>query len=183
LIQNEVKVTDIHKETLVLNEMETRLRANPMIRNAEVFVKVDGALGAMIEQRKPLGRVASSPDFYIDADGEEMPLSSVYTARVPLITGNSKADFKEITPLLAKIEADEFMRNLVIGLHLRNDGKVFLRVRKHDFTVLFGKPKNIDRKFENFKAFYQITKKDSTLIGYNLVNVQFESQVVATKKE
>src|SRR5690554_2596396 len=42
LIQNEEEVTDIGKETIVLKEMEERLRENPMIRRAEVFVTLDG---------------------------------------------------------------------------------------------------------------------------------------------
>ena len=54
LIQNADSVTSIVKETLVLNEMEQRLEGNPMIRDAEVFVTVDGALGARIEQRNPI---------------------------------------------------------------------------------------------------------------------------------
>jgi len=183
LIQSQAKVTGIHKETLVLNEMESRLRANPMIRSAEVYVGVEGKLGAKIEQRKPLGRVAASPDYYIDAEGKTMPLSSVYTARVPLVTGTSSKNFVEVTPLLSKIEGDVFMNSLVVGLQVNKDGTIDLKLRKHNFTVLFGKPENIDKKFQHFKAFYQKTIKDSTLNSYALVNVQFESQVIATKKE
>ena len=52
LIQNYDNVTSIHKETLVLNDMEDRLLKNPMIRDAQVFVTVDGTLGARIEQQE-----------------------------------------------------------------------------------------------------------------------------------
>jgi cell division protein FtsQ len=40
----------------------------------------------------------------------------------------------------------------------------------------------MDKKFENFKAFYQKAKMDNTLQSYKTVDLQFGSQVVATKK-
>ncbi len=182
LIQNHDKVTGIGKETLVLKKMEQRLLENPMVRDAQVYVTVDGRLGATIEQRKPVGRVPATPDYYLDADGKKMPLSEVYSARVPIITGVSKNNFKEVTPVLLKIENDEFMKNTVIGIDRKANGDIELKLRKMDFTLLFGKPENIEKKFQNFKAFYKKTKQDSTLYGYNKVNLKFDSQVIATKK-
>tara|TARA_R110002020_G_scaffold61527_4_gene165444 strand:- start:2727 stop:3443 length:717 start_codon:yes stop_codon:yes gene_type:complete len=182
LIQNQAKVTSIGKETLVLKKMEQRLQENPMVRDAQVYVSVDGTLGAKIEQRKPIGRVSASPDYYLDADGKMMPLSGVYSARVPLITGISKNNFTEVTQLLLKINDDEFMKQSVVGLYRKMNGEIELELRKTNFKVLFGKPENIEKKFQNFKAFYKKTKQDSTLYGYNMVNLKFESQVIATKK-
>ncbi|AFL81357.1 hypothetical protein Aeqsu_1881 [Aequorivita sublithincola DSM 14238] len=182
LIQNYGKVADIGKETLVLKNMEQRLRENPMVRDAQVYVSIDGALGAKIEQRKPIGRVSATPDYYLDADGKKMPLSDVYSARVPIITGTSKNNFDEVTDLLLKINDDEFMKSSVVGLNRKADGDIEMELRKVNFKVLFGKPLDIEKKFQNFKAFYKKTKQDSTLYGYNLVNLKFESQVIATKK-
>lgn len=183
LIQYQTNVTDVGKKALVLREMEQRLVENPMVRGAQVYVSVDGRLGAKIEQRRPIGRVSASPDYYLDADGKQMPLSNVYSARVPLITGTSENDFNEVTTLLLKIDEDEFMRRSVVGLNRLNNGDIELDLRKTDFKVLFGKPENIDKKFQNFKAFYKKTKNDSILLGYNMVNLKFNNQVIATKKE
>ncbi len=182
LIQNHAKVTSIGKETLVLKKIEQQLQENPMVRDAQVYVSVDGTLGAKIEQRNPIGRVSASPDYYLDADGKKMPLSNVYSARVPIITGISKNNFSELTALLLKINEDEFMKLSVVGLNQSANGDINLKLRKMDFNVLFGKPIHIEKKFQNFKAFYKKTKQDSTLYGYNTVNLKFESQVIATKK-
>lgn len=186
LIQNKVEVTDIGKETLVLKEMEKRLQENPMIRDAQVFVTIDGVLGAKIEQRDPVGRVSvryMGSDYYLDSDGKKMPLSTVYSARVPIVTGISENDYDEITSLLLKIREDDFMRHHVVGLNKRNDGEIELELRKSNLNVQFGRPIHIDKKFQNFKAFYKKTKQDSTLFGYEKINLKFESQVIATKKE
>ncbi|WP_310991133.1 cell division protein FtsQ/DivIB [Aequorivita marina] len=182
LIQNHDKLTDIGKEALVLREMEQRVLKNPMVRNAQVYVTVDAALGVKIEQRKPIGRVSASPDYYIDSDGKAMPLSEVYSARVPLVTGSSDSNFTELTSLLLKIRDDEFMQTSVVGLDRRKNGDIELELRKTNLKVLFGAPKNIDKKFKNFKAFYKKTKEDSTFFGYDKINLKFDSQVIATKK-
>jgi|SRR5690554_19990 len=185
LIQNNVEVADIGKETLVLKEMENRLRENPMVREAQVFVTINGVLGAKIKQRDPVGRVAQKhlgSDYYLDAEGKRMPLSTVYSARVPLVTGISEADYAEIASLLLQIRQDDFMKHHVVGLHRRQNGEIELELRKTNLKVLFGEPKNIAKKFQNFKAFYKKTNQDSTLYGYDKINLKFESQVIATKK-
>ncbi|WP_339702578.1 hypothetical protein [uncultured Marixanthomonas sp.] len=181
LIQNYDSVTSIRKEKVVLKEVESRLLENEMIRNAEVYISLQGTLGAKITQRNPLGRVAASPDYYIDDEGKQMPLSSVYTARVPLITGMTKSNFNGLTPLLIAISQDPFMKSSIVGLELQNNGEIVLRLRKHNFKVLFGKPTAIANKFQNFKAFYKKTKQDNKLSSYKLVDLQFGDQVVATK--
>lgn len=182
LIQNKEDVTSIAKEILDLNEMEHRLNKNPMISKAEVFVTIDGILGAKIKQRKPIARVAASTPFYLDEDGTAMPLSEVHAARVPIITGITNADYEEILPLLLKIRDDEFMKNHIIGIQKESDDELRLFLRVYDFTIEFGKPTEIDKKFQKFKAFYQKTINDNTISAYSLVNLKVNNQVIGTKK-
>ncbi|MFT4698073.1 MAG: cell division protein FtsQ [Flavobacteriaceae bacterium] len=181
LIQNADSVTSIGKETLVLNKIEKRLLKHPMIKNADVFVSIDGVLGAKIAQRKPIARITGSPDFYLDDEGKKMPLSKVFSARVPIVTGTSKTDFVELKELILNINEDEIMMKSIVGLHLEPNGDIKLKMRKHDFTVLFGKPIHMKNKFQKFKAFYKKTKEDSLLSRYKLVNLKYDNQVVATK--
>lgn len=184
LIQSEAEVTDIGKETIDLIGMEGRLKDNPMVRNAEVFVTVNGVLGAKIEQRDPIARILmkEGTSFYLDADGKQMPLSDVYSARVPIVTGASENEFDEITPLLLKIRNDKFMHHSVVGLNRKRNGEMELELRKTNLKVLFGKPEMIEKKFQNFKAFYKKTIQDSTFYKYDKVNLKFETQVIATKR-
>ena len=181
LIQNKDSITSVGKETLVLNKMESRLLANPMIKNVDVFVSIDGTLGVNIEQRKPIARISGSPDFYLDEDAKEMPLSKVHTARVPLITGTREVDYGGIRDLILKVNEDEFMRKSVVGFHLESNGDIKMKLRKYKFTVLFGQAKDIEKKFQKLKAFYKKAKQDALLTEYRLVNLKFKDQVVATK--
>ncbi len=85
LIQNQEAVTNQPKEIIDLNELESALKSNPMIKQAEVFMSVNGELSAEIEQKRPIARVSTNASYYIDDEGGFMPLSTNYTARVPLL--------------------------------------------------------------------------------------------------
>ena len=182
LIQNFETVASIPKEALVLKEVEERLLKNQMIQRAEVYITVDGILGAKIKQRTPIARVVDKLDYYLDTEGEKMPLSSVYTARVPIITGAVQEHVKPLTDLLLQINQDQMIKSSVVALDVLQDGTLTMRIRKQDFTVLFGTTENAALKFQNYKAFYQKIKQDSMLTHYKTVDLRFGNQVVATKK-
>ncbi len=181
LIQNKDQPENIGKERLVLKEVEQRLQNNPMINKADVYLTIDGQLHALIKQRRPIARIVGSPDVYLDEDGKIMPLSTVYSARVPIVTGKIE-DSKAILPFLLKIEQDEFFKKMIVGVTILPNGHIQAKCRKHEFVIDFGKPVELDNKFQNFKAFYNKTKQDSTLTGYNKISLQFGNQVIATKK-
>ncbi len=182
LIQNGVKIKSIGKEALDLSKVETLLEAHDMIENAEVFMTVDGKLGAKITQRKPIARVVDGTSFYLDRQGLKMPLSEHYSARVPLVTGISEDHLQEIHPLVTYIRNDEFLTKHVTELNRLDNGKYLIRLRQLDFVVLLGTVNDIDTKFKNFKAFYQKAMKDEKLNAYKKVDLQFGDQVVCTKK-
>jgi len=182
LIQNCGGVKNVPKETLDLNELEKALKSNPMIKNAEVYVAVNGLLKAEIEQKTPIARVSTNASYYIDDEGLFMPLSKNYSARVPLVTGYvDKNNLKNVYNVARKIKDDDFLRKHVIEIHQDLNGKVFLRLRKYEFLVQLGDVRYLDKKVNNLKAFYKKNLKDKTLSKYSKVNLQFENQVICTK--
>ena len=182
LIQNCGGVKNVPKETLDLNELEKALKSNPMIKNAEVYVAVNGVLKAEIEQKTPIARVRTNGSYYIDDEGLFMPLSKNYSARVPLVTGYvNKNNLENVYNVARKINDDEFLRKHVIEIHQDLNGKVFLKLRKYEFLVQLGDVRFLDKKVNNLKAFYKKNLKDKTLSNYSKVNLQFENQVICTK--
>ena len=182
LIQNHVVPESIAKDTLDLSRVEAVLNAHDMIEKAEVFMSIDGKMGASITQRKPVGRVLAARQYYIDRQGEKMPLSQFYSARVPLVTGIREEHVQEIFPLLDFIRKDPFLAVHVTGINRLFNGMYQLEIRGQDFAVHFGKIEDIERKTTNFKAFYQKAMEDKKLKAYKKVDLQFKDQVVSTKK-
>jgi len=111
-----------------------------------------------------------------------MPLSSNYSARVPLVTGYvEKNNLKNAFKIAQKIKEDEFLKKYVIEIHQDINSRLYLRLRQCDFLVQLGDISFIDKKINNLKAFYQKSLKEQTLNSYSRVNLQFENQVICTK--
>ncbi|MEP0264548.1 hypothetical protein [Dokdonia sp.] len=181
LIQSEGKVTGMPKEKLALNEMELRVNEHPTIKNADVYVTMAGTVGVAIEQRKPIARVNGNTSFYIDQDGEEMPLSENFSARVPLITGIAKKDIPTITQLIRHIKEDDFLNKHIVGVEKQRGGDYMLIPRALSYKIMLGKVTRLELKLSNYKAFYQKAEKDKTLNMYRLINLKYANQVVCKK--
>lgn len=183
LIQNQQSLTEQPKEIIDLNELELALNSNPMIKKAEVFMSVNGELSAEIEQKRPIARVNTNASYYIDDQGVFMPLSSNYSARVPLVTGNVKKNKLHTVFQFAKVvDEDEFLKKLVIEIHQNDDSTIDFKIRKNDFVVHLGSLNQLQKKINNFKVFYQKALKDNILNDYKRVNLKFDKQVICTKK-
>lgn len=182
LIQNKASAPGIGKETLDLNRVESILNRHDMIENAEVYLTLDGKLRAEVSQRKPIGRVVGNASFYVDKNGEVMPLSSFYSARVPLMFGFNKENISMAYPILRHIKNDVFLTRHITAIKRLKGDKYLLDLRELDFELYFGDSSNVDLKFNNFKAFYKKAQKDKKLDTYKKVNLQFGDQVVCTKK-
>lgn len=183
LIQKNNKLTGEPKDILDLNELEMALNDNPIIKNAEVYMSVNGELTAKIEQKNPIARVNTNASYYIDESGSYMPLSSNYSARVPLVTGQiEKNNLKYVFKVAKKVYEDDILNKHVVEIHQNSDNTISLKLRQNSFKVDLGEINNLDRKFGNLKAFYQKALRDNTLNSYSIVNLQFDNQVVCTKK-
>lgn len=183
LIEKNQDLKTINKDGLDLNKLEKSINNHQMIRKADVFVSVDGVLKAVVEQKTPVGRVFDKTgSFYIDYEGNKMPLSDNYTARVPLLSGEITAVKKEkLSEVLKMIAEDDFLKKNIIGVQVLPNGSLIMANRNYDYQIDFGITINIDRKFKNYKAFFQKAVLDSTLDQYRRINLKFTKQVVCIK--
>jgi len=183
LIVNQQSVTNKPKEIIDLNVLENALNSNPMIKEAQVYINVDGQLTAEINQKKPIARVVTDASYYVDDDATYMPLSTNYSARVPLVTGFvEQNNLYNVAVVARKVQNDEFLKNNVVEIHQNENRSIDLKFRKDDFTIQLGSLNQLDKKINNLKAFYQKAMRDSTLNKYSVVNLRFDKQVICTKK-
>lgn len=183
LIENKSDAKTIEKVGLDLNKLEKTINNDPMIEKSEVSVSIDGVLKAVVKQKTPIARIFDgNGSFYIDYQGNVMPLSDEFTARVPLVSGEindkNKADLDK---LLRFVYDDEFLRKDIIGIQILPGGSLKMLSRDFNYDIEFGKTINIERKFSNYKAFFQKAVTDSSLYKYKNINLKFTQQVVCTK--
>ncbi len=183
LIQNYNGLINQPKENIFLKELEETLLSNKMIENAEVFLSVNGELGAVIKQKTPIARVnQSGQSYYIDSKGNKMPLSSHYSARVPIVEGVYVGDISEEIFVLAKlIYEDEFLKKQIVGITQTPKKEFLLETRVGNQTIELGDLQQIDKKIKKLKVFYHKVLNDKTLDKYKKINLMYNNQVVCTK--
>ena len=171
------------KENILLNKLEEVLLSNEMVENAEVFLSVDGELGAVIKQKTPIARVRQDEGaYYIDSKGHKMPLSSNYSARVPIVEGISNGEIsKEIYTLASLIHKDEFLKKQIVGIEQTPKKEFILKSRVGNQTIELGDLRQIDKKIKKLKVFYHKNLNDKTPRIYKKINLMFDNQVVCTK--
>jgi cell division protein FtsQ len=183
LIENKNDVKTIAKVEVDLNKLEKSINKNRMVLKSDVFVTVDGILKAKIIQKTPIARVFdANSSFYIDYEGGTMPLSEIKTARVPIVSGNiTKQNSEKVSQILKMIYDDEFLKKNIIGIKVYPNGEFVMKNRNFSYDILFGKFINSQRKFDNYKAFFQKASNDSVLDKYKKINLKFTQQVVCIK--
>ena len=183
LIENKKDASSIQKVNLDLNKLERILDAQEMIEKSDVFVSIDGVLKAVVKQKTPIARVFDNEgSFYIDYKGNRMPLSTNFTARVPLVLGIiNKKNNEDLADLFRIIYDDAFLKKNIIGIQIVPNGSLIMLNRNFDFQIDFGRMINVERKFKNYKAFFQKAVLDSSLYKYKKIDLRFTEQVVCTK--
>jgi cell division protein FtsQ len=183
LIENKENASSIQKDKLDLNKLERTLDANDLIEKSDVFVSIDGVLKAVVKQKTPIARVFNgNSSFYIDYEGGRMPLSDNFTARVPLVSGViNKKNNEELAQLFRVIYDDDFLKKNIIAIQIMPNGSLKMLNRNFDYQIDFGKIINAERKFKDYKAFFQKAVLDSSLYKYKKIDLRFTKQVVCTK--
>jgi len=183
LIENKSNASSIRKDKLDLNKLEQVLDVQEMIEKADVFVSIDGVLKAVVKQKAPIARVFNeNGSFYIDSKGNTMPLSDNFTARVPLVSGEiNKKNNKDLFKIFQIIYEDAFLKKNIIGIQIMPNGSLLMLNRNYNYQIDFGSMINVERKFKNYKAFFQKVSSDSSLYKYKKIDLRFTEQVVCTK--
>lgn len=183
LIENKSDVKTIAKVEVDLNKLEQSINKNRMVEKSEVYVTIDGTLRAKVKQKTPIARVFDeSGSFYVDYEGSTMPLSELNSARVPLVWGEiTNKNKKQLSEILKMIYDDEFLKKNIIGVQVLPKDELLMKNRNYDFDILFGKPINVEKKFNNYKAFFQKEVNNSILNTYKKINLKFTQQVVCIK--
>ncbi len=185
-----------------LLHLETLIEKHPSIKNAEVYKKIDGVLSVKVEHRIPIVRIIpeKGPNFYIDKEGEFMPLSNIGSARVVVANGNIKYDYNNspiniiddtlVTKTLADIwllskyiSDDRFLTAQIEQIYVTTGGEYELipKVGKH--IVLLGDTYNYENKLKYLKHLYLNVLKEEGWRTYKYFNLKYKGQIVCTKNE
>ena len=176
---------------LNLKKLEEYVESNKFVNKAEVFIGYDGVLYVKVFQRRPIARIVRSnlPDAYVDKDGILLPISSNYTARVPLITGvyldeiinnglKTKGFGEQFLFLLKRISQDKFLDRMIVQLIINKDQRVELLPQIGKQVFEFGRLENIENKLKKIKIAYKKILPFKGWNDYSRVNLEFDGQII-----
>ena len=177
-------VTAQDRMSIDLNALEKSVLQNRLIKDAEVYITIDGVLKVEVSQKKAIGRVVGEQtSYYLDEQGDHMPLSDNYAERVVLVEGKVNKEFQEpLRQMLELINEDEFLKQEITGISIQPGEVIYLKSRVNTFEILFGNFQEMERKLMNYKAFIQYAINEKIEIdSYKKINLKFTQQVVCSK--
>lgn len=192
-LQDIVGEGDKHIDDLHSDEIEAALEENPFIAKADVYVSSDGELSLRVRQKQPMARVfdAKGSSFYIDTDGDIIPLSPSFSAHVTTLTGHvvpvmdpTKPEYKNWIDLLGFVHTlneDEFMDAFVEQVDVSRDNQITLVPKVGNTMIRFGSIENTEVKIESLKTFYKKVMVADGWEKYKSIDLSFDGQIVCQK--
>jgi len=167
-----------------LEMLEEILHSHPFIDNAEVYATLSGTLRMEIAQKKPVMRIQSQKlgTFYLDENGEQLPLSKNYSSRVIVASGHvSKDMLKDLFLLATFVNKNQFWKSQVQQIYVDWAQEIQLIPRVGRHKILLGDVSDLDAKFDNLLNFYKHGLNNVGWDKYRVVDLRFKNQVVCKK--
>jgi len=185
----------IKSHALNLYGLEAKLESLPVVHHAEVYLDANQNLHIDVYQRDPLVRIleAQGDSYYLDAEGNKIPGSSRYSARVPVATGLSgqigknssikgnQSELKNIFYLAQEIARDTFAQALVEQIDVQPSGDVVLIPKIGSEKIMFGKVEDVNEKLQKLHFFYQEGLRYEGWNVYQTIDLQNKDQVVCKR--
>jgi cell division protein FtsQ len=185
--------TDLNE--INIHKLENDLKANPFIEFAKVYADMTGIIYVQIRQREPVIRVVNMANlhFYIDANGNKIPLSDNYTAKVLVASGFIEEDFngrvdtlktqmaRDLYRTALYIKGDTLWDNQIEQLFVDLKGDIEMVPRVGSQKIILGSADSLQTKFKNLLVFY---KKAIPKVGwdtYKTINLKYANQIVCEK--
>lgn len=181
--------------------IEDAIAQMPEVRSVDVYKTIDRLLGVKVELRVPLARVfePNGASFYIDEEGQIMPLSTKFNARVLTVNGfvyRTKIPDKREVPEVSIwerqrsdifefarfLEANPFWNAQIQQLYVNENLEYVLIPRVGNHEIQFGEMRDIETKFEQLNAFYEQALGKSDWNKYSSISLKYKNQIVCNKK-
>ncbi|MDU1892067.1 MAG: hypothetical protein E6767_15390 [Dysgonomonas sp.] len=169
------------------NAIEEAILTNQLVKRADVFVTNNGAIKAAIEERKPIMRIMANTgeNYYIDNEGNKMPLSKRFTAYLPIATGTIKEDYAktELYKFALFLCDNAFWNAQIEQIIVLPNRDIQLIPRVGDHRIVLGKLEDgYKDKFDKLLTFYQKGLNETGWNKYSVINLKYNKQVVCTKR-
>jgi len=174
-------------------ELERLLEKNAYIKEAEVSTDVSGRMEIRLEQRIPVVLVMpeGKAGFYLDTEGEVLPLSNQFVPHILLVSGNiedadgstgTSTQLEEIHRFCTYVTEQPFWNEQIVQLYVNRRGEYELIPRVGAHQILMGSMEQWDKKLRNLELLYQQGLSAYGWNSYGTINLKYTNQVICTKR-
>jgi cell division protein FtsQ len=184
-------IVDKKYQHLDLKEIEMRIKSFKFVSDAQVSRDHKGNLKVLVKQRRPIARVIypNGVHAYIGSDGTTLSTSEKFTSRVIVIDGEyapklvsedflKSEDGQHYFHLLKTIDENKFWKAQLSQITIDRSGEVIFYPQLGRQTIYFGKPDNMEEKFNNLGLFYTKIIPSKGWNTYQTVNLKFKNQLI-----
>ncbi|MDY6800837.1 MAG: hypothetical protein SVU94_06405 [Bacteroidota bacterium] len=207
LRQPDMNVVGNSISSINTKKIETEILTYHSVKNAEVFVNVNGEINVEVTQRKPIVRIINKKgeSYYIDQEGAIMPLLDKYASHVLIANGHIVEPFEvyrthkincesnekgveknrlicDLFKLCKFIDEHKFWKAQIEQVYVNDEMEFELIPRVGAHQIFFGDINNYQKKFRNLEAFYHQGLNNVGWNKYDKINLEFENQVICTKR-
>ena len=172
-----------NQEVFDIKSIESVIMSQPQIKEAEVFLNLNGLVDVIVEEKKPILRVFELSDsYYLDEDCQIMPLSDLYTSRNLIASGDLNSfNTEDICKLSKYIESDKFLKSLISQIYFEKNNIILVtRIQNHEINI--GDLDFIELKFDNLLCFYNNVIDFKGWNYYKSINLKYTDQIICSKK-
>ena len=167
--------------------MEKTLAGHALVDGVECYLTPGGKVCVEVSQRIPVLRVMSSDgdNYYVDNHGRAMPATAKCVAHLAVVTGHVSRDFatRQLYPLGLFLQDNGFWNAQTEQINVRPDQTIELVPRVGNHIIYLGKLKGYERKLKRVKLFYEKALSQVGWNKYSRINVEFDNQIICTKRE
>ena len=182
-------------DNIDIHELEEKLKANPFVQGAKVYMDMDGIVWIEVDQRQPIMRIMNQfdQDFYVDEHGLKLPLSDNFTANVLAANGyiderfSGKVDTlktplaKDVFKTISFIRKDSLWDAQIAQVYVNERHEIELIPRVGNQRILLGNADSLETKFHNLMVFYKQALPQVGWDAYKTINIKYSNQIIGIK--
>jgi cell division protein FtsQ len=196
------KIIGQQVKDLSVSDIEEKINTLRELKEAEVYVTVDGTVHVYADQRDPIMRVMPNGggDFFIDKDGVVVRKRNLYSPRLHVVGGNinissamlngvsvldtsiKNSILKDIYYLVDYINDDDFWSAQIDQIYVDNNDQIDLIPRVGSQMIHLGTTENLEGKLRNLAAFYDEVLPEVGWNKYSVINLEFKDQIVCKRR-
>jgi cell division protein FtsQ len=185
-----------------VSEIESKINGLRELKEAEVYITMDGKIHVYANQRDPVMRVLpdGGGDFFVDDAGVVMRKRNLYTPRIHVVVGNVNISsamlngvsvldtsikhsiLKDIFYLVQYINDNSFWSAQIDQIYVDNNDQIDLIPRVGNQVIHIGTTENIEGKLRSLSAFYDKVLPEVGWNKYSVINLEYKDQIVCKKR-